>query len=73
MVWEPLLKGKFGPYAEQVSAVWFWNKLKLRGGSRGKGGEEQLAYLEGGFVVLAETLAEKIHELGGKVELGLPG
>ncbi|MHB1187319.1 NAD(P)/FAD-dependent oxidoreductase [Thiobacillus sp.] len=67
VVWQPLLKGKFGPYAEQVSAVWFWNKLKLRGGSRGKGGEERLAYLKGGFIALADALANKIQELGGKI------
>ena len=35
VVWQPLLEGKFGPFASHVSAVWFWNKLKLRGGSRG--------------------------------------
>lgn len=69
IVWQPLLKGKFGPYAEQVSAVWFWNKLKLRGGSRGKGGEERLAYFKGGFVALAEALAARIVEMGGKIEL----
>jgi len=68
VVWEPLLKGKFGPVAEQVSAVWFWNKLKLRGGSRGKGGEERLAYFKGGFVALAEALAERIQGLGGNIE-----
>jgi len=45
VVWEPLLRGKFGDVADEVSAVWIWNKLKLRGGSRGKGGAEQLAYL----------------------------
>jgi protoporphyrinogen oxidase len=67
VVWEPLLKGKFGPVAEQISAVWFWNKLKLRGGSRGKGGEERLAYYKGGFVALAETLAAQIRQLGGKI------
>lgn len=70
IVWQPLLKGKFGPYAEEVSAVWFWNKLKLRGGSRGKGGEERLAYFKGGFVALAETMAGKIRELGGRIEVG---
>ena len=69
IVWQPLLKGKFGPYAEQVSAVWFWNKLKLRGGSRGKGGEERLAYFKGGFVALAEALAKRIVEMGGRIEL----
>ncbi len=69
VVWQPLLKGKFGPYAEKISAVWFWNKLKLRGGSRGKGGEERLAYFKGGFVALAEALANRIQSLGGRIEL----
>lgn len=69
IVWQPLLKGKFGPYAEKISAVWFWNKLKLRGGSRGKGGEERLAYFKGGFVALAEALANRIQSLGGRIEL----
>jgi protoporphyrinogen oxidase len=69
IVWQPLLKGKFGPYTEQISAVWFWNKLKLRGGSRGKRGEERLAYFKGGFVSLAEALADRIKELGGLIEL----
>lgn len=67
VIWEPLLKGKFGSVAEQISAVWFWNKLKLRGGSRGKGGEERLAYFKGGFVALAEALVEKIQVQGGQV------
>lgn len=67
VVWEPLLKGKFGPVAEQISAVWFWNKLKLRGGSRGKGGEERLAYYKGGFIALAEALAERVRQLGGRI------
>jgi len=68
VVWQPLLKGKFGPYAEAVSAVWFWNKIKLRGGSRGKTGEERLVYLRGGFVALAEALANKILEWGGRIK-----
>ncbi len=70
VVWEPLLRGKFGPYAEQVSAVWMWNKLKLRGGSRGQGGREVLAYFEGGFLALAEALRDRIEALGGEVRLG---
>lgn len=68
VLWEPLLKGKFGTLAEQISAVWFWNKLKLRGGSRGKGGEERLVYFKGGFVALAHALAERIQTLGGQIE-----
>lgn len=67
VMWEPLLKGKFGPYAESISAVWFWNKLKLRGGSRGKGGEERLAYFKGSFARLAEATAAAIKAEGGVV------
>ncbi|OBX17625.1 amine oxidase [Erythrobacter sp. QSSC1-22B] len=72
MMWEPLLQGKFGPYAEKVSAVWFWNKLKLRGGSRGSAGEERLAYFKGSFARLAEATAEAIREQGGEVHLNMP-
>lgn len=72
VVWEPLLKGKFGCYAEEISAVWFWNKLKLRGGSRGKRGEERLAYFKGGFVSLAESIAKKIIAHGGCIDLNAP-
>ena len=72
VVWEPLLKGKFGAYAKEISAVWFWNKLKLRGGSRGKSGEERLAYFRGGFVALAESIAEKIRSRGGQIKLSTP-
>jgi protoporphyrinogen oxidase len=71
MVWEPLLRGKFGPYAEEVSAVWFWNKLKLRGGSRGKGHAEVLAYYRGGFATLAEKLAHAVRQAGGHVRTGV--
>jgi protoporphyrinogen oxidase len=72
VVWEPLLRGKFGDLAADVSAVWFWNKLKLRGGSRGKGGEEQLAYFKGGFGALAERVADRIVSNGGSIELHSP-
>ena len=67
VVWEPLLRGKFGEAAEDVSAVWMWNKLKLRGGSRGSKGEEQLAYFEGGFRALLDKLVDYIEEHGGQV------
>ena len=70
VVWEPLLRGKFGDLAEEVSAVWIWNKLKLRGGSRGKRGEERLAYFSGGFAALADALAAAIRAQGGMVRTG---
>jgi protoporphyrinogen oxidase len=72
VVWEPLLRGKFGDVADEISAVWFWNKLKLRGGSRGSKGEEQLAYYRGGFAALAEAVADAVRAAGGYVETGVP-
>jgi protoporphyrinogen oxidase len=70
VVWEPLLHGKFGPFASSISAVWFWNKLKLRGGSRDKTGAEMLAYYRGGFAALADRLAEEVVRLGGAIHTG---
>ena len=72
IVWEPLLRGKFGDVAEEVAAVWFWNKLKLRGSSRGRGEEEQLAYYRGGFAALAETLAAAVRAQGGTIRTNMP-
>jgi protoporphyrinogen oxidase len=72
VVWRPLLEGKFGPFAHDISAVWFWNKLKLRGGSRGRGGEEVLAYYKGGFAALAGQLASAICARGGMIRLESP-
>jgi protoporphyrinogen oxidase len=71
VVWEPLLRGKFGPFAKEVSAVWLWNKLKLRGGSRDKTGTEILAYYRGGFAALADHLAAKIRDSGGEIRRGV--
>lgn len=70
VVWEPLLRGKFGSYAPEISAVWFWNKLKLRGGSRDRRGNEVLAYYRGGFAALARRLAAEIAARGGEIRTG---
>lgn len=71
-LWEPLLRGKFGDHADRISAVWIWNKLKLRGGSRGKGGAENLAYVRGSFARVAEAMASDIRAHGGAIRLETP-
>jgi protoporphyrinogen oxidase len=71
-VWQPLLRGKFGQFASQISAVWFWNKLTLRGQSRSKSGSETLAYYRGGLAALAEKIADKIKAAGGTIETNVP-
>lgn len=72
VIWRPLLAGKFGIEADNVSAVWFWNKLKLRGSSRSKRGDEQLAYFKGGFSAATQAIAQAIEKFGGKLILATP-
>ncbi len=71
VVWEPLLVGKFGVFADTISAVWFWKKLVLRGGSRANSGKEMLAYYRGGFAALARHMGEEILRRGGRIETGV--
>ncbi len=71
-VWEPLLKGKFDSYYEEISAAWIWNKLILRGSSRDKAGGEMLVYYRGGFKALIDTIARKIKSAGGVIHTSAP-
>ena len=71
-VWEPLLRGKFGRYADEVAAVWIWNKLKLRGGSRGGKQQELLGYLRGGFGQALTAWEAALRERGVRFLLATP-
>jgi protoporphyrinogen oxidase len=66
-VWAPLVTAKFGSYADEISAVWMWKKLVLRGSTRGKAGAEQLAYFKGGFGRLAAAIGDDIVAHGGSI------
>ena len=51
------LKAKFGPRAEEVAMVWFWNKIYLRTQSRpGLLAKERLGYFDGSFSVFIDQL-----------------
>jgi len=63
IVWEPLLRSKFGEYASEVSMAWFWSRVHDRTFS--------LGYLQGGFQVLVEKLREEIEKAGGTVQSGV--
>lgn len=63
-LWEPLLTGKFGPYAHDVNAAWFWARLASR--------TPQLGYFKGGFQAFADALARKVTSLGGEVHTATP-
>ncbi|TME17110.1 MAG: hypothetical protein E6I70_11105 [Chloroflexi bacterium] len=57
VVWGPLLKGKFGDLAEQISLPWFWGRVHDR--------SAQLGYVRGGFQLFYNALAGRVRELGG--------
>jgi protoporphyrinogen oxidase len=67
VIWEPLMRGKFGDLADEISAVWLWNKLCLRGGSRDRSGNEVLVYYRGGFTELANQFAAQLKARGAKI------
>jgi protoporphyrinogen oxidase len=62
VVWEPLLRSKFGAYYDKIAASWFWSRVHLRTSS--------LGYLRGGFHQLYSRLAERIVEQGSEIRLG---
>ncbi len=72
VLWEPLLRSKFGRYGEQVSAAWLWSKMVQRGGSRSKGGAEELGYLKGGYGLLFKRLEKLLTERGAEIHFETP-
>ena len=70
VIWEPLLRGKFGEHYDQVSMTWLWGKVYLRVASRGKGlQKESLGYPMGSFGEVFEALGERIAGQGGEVHI----
>ena len=59
--WGPLLRAKFGQYAEQVAMPWFWSRVHLR--------SQRLGYLRHGFYRLYARLAEILEEADAQVLL----
>ncbi len=66
ILWEPLLRSKFGDRYREVSAVWFWGKIKLRGGTRSDKGGESLGYMKDGWAQIYEGMGKKIKGWGGE-------
>ncbi len=72
-IWEPLLKQKFGRYADQIAMVWLWRKISLRGKSRSSSGMgELLGYMRGSFARLVNQLLEVLQAGGVELRLSDP-
>ena len=69
--WGPLLRGKFGGLADQVSMTWLWGKIKVRGSSRrGLLAKELLAYPQGSFEIITQALLDRLVVGGADMRLG---
>jgi protoporphyrinogen oxidase len=63
-IWGPLLRGKFGDRADDVSMGWLWGKLTLRRQIKGaEAREEKLGYPRRSFEPLWEALAARAGEV----------
>ena len=68
VIWEPLLRGKFGDFHDKIGMNWIWNKVTLRVASRkGAGQVERLGYPMGSFGEVIAVLADRIIQQGGQL------
>jgi protoporphyrinogen oxidase len=61
VVWEPLLRAKFGEDYDRVSMAWLWARIHTR--------SSRLGYLLGGFEQVTIKLSEEIKKSGGVIKL----
>ncbi len=61
-VWEPLLRGKFGEAASEISMAWLWARIHCR--------TADLGYVRGGFHRVYEALAGRVEARGSVIVYG---
>jgi protoporphyrinogen oxidase len=59
VMWEPILRGKFGARANQIAMSWLWSRVHER--------SLRLGYLRGGFQLMYDAFGDRIRGLGGTV------
>ncbi len=65
VVWEPLLKIKFGPYCDDISASWAWHRIHRVARSRAHVlARERLGFLKRGTSIFVNALVEKLRREG---------
>jgi protoporphyrinogen oxidase len=62
VIWEPLIRGKFGDRAKEIPMSWLWARIHYR--------TFRLGYMDGGFQQVYETLAKKIKKDGAQIVMG---
>ena len=72
-IWGPLLRGKFGDRADDISMAWLWGKLTMRRKLEGKEArQELLGYPRRSWEPLFDALQASIETRGGRVLIDRP-
>ena len=72
-VWGPLMRGKFGERAEEISMGWIWDKVGKRRNLRdGEARQERFIWPTGSFEPLFAELARRIESGGSRVLIDRP-
>ena len=73
VIWEPLLRSKFGEETERISAAWIWSRIHRLGSSRRGFFQEWLGFVAGGgSQVIVDALATAVRSLGGDIRCDTP-
>lgn len=69
--WHPLLKAKFGPFHDQIAAVFIWATLTRLFGARTAGkNQENLGYVKGGYHAILTAFEKNLRAAGTEIHLG---
>jgi protoporphyrinogen oxidase len=63
-MWEPMLKGKFGPHYQDVNMAWMWARMHAR--------TSRLGTYVGGFQAFADDFVDILIDLGVEIRLRDP-
>jgi protoporphyrinogen oxidase len=70
MLWEPLLRFKFGDRFQEVPAVWFLGRLSRQGSARSKKVQgEAAAHFRGGLKIIVDSLVEQLRKMDCVIRL----
>jgi protoporphyrinogen oxidase len=71
-LWQPLLDSKFDGRYDDLPATYLWSRTRRTAGTRSKGGREVMGWIEGGYQVVVDRVADRIRALGGEVHTSTP-
>lgn len=69
-VWEPLLRGKFNRYFDQITMSWLWGRFNIRARSQNKDfSGEKLGYPEGSFAIIVDAIIGRFKAANVNIKL----